>query len=85
MLMTQMKTAITSLIVSNVKTPVGIFVLGLGLLFIFLQIHRMIKERDCYRIVYVLLLIVLSVICLISAKEIWEYILMTISWVRSKF
>lgn len=85
MSMTQMKTAIISLIVSNITTPVGVFIVGVGVLLLCIQMHKMIKERDFYRIVFILLLILLTIICLIAAQEILEYIVLAINWVRSKF
>lgn len=70
MSMTSMLTAVTTLIARNLLTIQGVCIIAVWLLLCFYHIGKIKRERDWYRIVYILLLTVCAIICVISGEVI---------------
>jgi len=75
MSMTSMLTAVTTLIVRNLLTIPGILIIVCWSLLCFYHIGKIRKERDWYRLVYILLLTVCALICVISGDVIKHFII----------
>lgn len=83
MSMTSMLTAVTTLIARNLLTIQGICIGIIWVLLCFYHIGKIKRERDWYRIVYILLLTVCAILCVISGEVIKSLILEVLVKIRT--
>lgn len=74
MSMTQVLTAIITLIVENSMTWTGIITIIVWVVLMYLMFSRMFRDRDPYYIVYILLATVLAFFVLSAAPTIQDFI-----------